>query len=144
MANKKLLDKAGELGLTPVDGESDEDLLARINDAQNRPDPSDGGAAAPTADDSADKPEHDLVNVGPDPDGHVNTTENTGEMSLGQAAEEKARRRELTDEDKSNIVSEFNQPGASVANIAAKYDLSGEEVFNIVDEHNVAKAEAKA
>lgn len=35
MTNNKLLDRAKELGLKPVENEPDEDLLARINAAQN-------------------------------------------------------------------------------------------------------------
>lgn len=35
MANKKLLNKAEQLGLEYIEDEPDEDLLARINDAQN-------------------------------------------------------------------------------------------------------------
>lgn len=35
MANKKLLNKAEQLGLETSEDESDEDLLARINEAQN-------------------------------------------------------------------------------------------------------------
>lgn len=35
MSNSKLLDRAKELGLEPMADEPDEDLLARINAAQN-------------------------------------------------------------------------------------------------------------
>lgn len=35
MSNKKLLEKARQLNLDPVENESDEDLAARINEAQN-------------------------------------------------------------------------------------------------------------
>lgn len=50
-------------------------------------------------------------------------------------------RRELTAGDRAKIVKEFNGPEASVSAIAAHYDITPQEVFAIVDEHNKVKAE---
>lgn len=102
-------------------------------------DPKDAGAAAPTADDSADKPANDVINTTPDPEvapadqGHVNTTGNSPAEVPGGG---QPRTRDLTDADKDEIFSEFNAGGSSVQAVADKWEVTPEEVFAIVDSRN--------
>lgn len=118
---------------------------------------SNAGAAAPTADDSADKPTHDVVNTTPDPVGApdndpqddptpdteetanevINTTENLHEGATDEPPS-RAVKQPLSDSDRTNIVKEFNAEGASVQAIADKYDIEPAEVFAIANESNEA------
>lgn len=86
------------------------------------------GAAAPTADDTADKPIVDVVNTAPEPQGYVNTTENI-EPEFATPEE-----REVTDKEKSEIVDAAGRDGASIEEIAKEYDVEPETVWEAIDE----------
>lgn len=95
------------------------------------------GAADPTADDTADKPTHNVINTTPDPvgkpeddkapEGVMNTTDSEYDDEL------QPRRRELSEADRKEIKRLFNQGGAVIANIASKFDIEPSEVFAIAE-----------
>ena len=109
------------------------------------------GAADPTADDTADKPTHNVVNaspgaVGSDDDGGDNVfdkvetdNQNGGVMNTTDTeyADDdelpETPKRNLSDKDRTAIKEAFNAPGAVVANIAKEYDIEPSEVFAIAE-----------
>lgn len=97
------------------------------------------GAADPTADDTADKPTHNVINTTPDPVGKPENDEapqgvmNTTDTEYEDDGELEVPKRELTEKDRKEIKAEFNKSGAVVADIAAKYDIEPSEVFAIAE-----------
>lgn len=95
------------------------------------------GAADPTADDTADKPTHNVINTTPDPVGKEDEAPqgvmNTTDTEYEDDGEPEAPKRELSEKDRKEIKAEFNKSGAVVANIAAKYDIEPSEVFAIAE-----------
>ena len=100
------------------------------------------GAADPTADNTADKPTHNVINASPGavgsddgpkaadkPAGVINTTEN--EYDDGLPSE--APRRQLTEADRKEIKAEAQKSGAVISNIANKFDIEPSEVFAIAE-----------
>lgn len=125
MANKKLLERATELGLEDVDGLSDKELVDRINEAQNnQPDPE--PADEPEAPEEPENPEPE------EPASNIMTTEN----EFGDEDLPPVRERELSEKDKKQIIKMFNAPNASVQAIADHFSVEPEAVFAVVDAHN--------
>jgi hypothetical protein len=73
------------------------------------------GSADPTADSTADGAHNDTVNTHPQSPTHKG---------------------DLSESDLKAVVTAFNQPGAQVLSIAEKYGITGERVFEIVDDAN--------
>lgn len=67
-------------------------------------------------------------------DGQHNGTENTHPQSP-------LHEDDLDEMTKADIVDEMNEPGAVVGNVAAKYNVTPERVFQIVDEGAAARAD---